>query len=75
MKKSELSLLYSYILNNRIRLKSDVRTLQAQLRYREIDVVDCIELACSIERYNTFKETTNQIKALLNLEVEKWMML
>lgn len=61
MKKSELSLLYSYILNNRIRLKSD----------REIDVVDCIELACSIERYNTFKEITNQIKALLNLEVEK----
>lgn len=58
-------------MNNRIRLKNEVRTLQAQLRYREIDVVDCIELACAIERYNTFKETTNQIKALLNLEVEK----
>lgn len=71
MKKSELSLLYSYILNNRIRLKSDVRSLQTKLRYREVDVVDCIELACAIERYNTFKETTNQIKALLNLEVEK----
>lgn len=71
MKKCELSLLYSYILNNRIQLKNDVRTLQTQLRYREIDVVDCIELACAIERYNTFKETTNQIKSLLKLELEK----
>lgn len=71
MKKCELSLLYSYILNNRIRLKNEVRTLQTQLRYREIDVVDCIELAVAIERYNTFKETTNQIKSLLKLEVEK----
>lgn len=71
MKKCELSLLYSYILNNLIRLKNEVRTLQAQLRYREIDVVDCMELAVAIERYNTFKETTNQIKSLLKLEVEK----
>lgn len=71
MKKCELSLLYSYILNNRIRLKNEVRTLQSQLRYREIDIVDCMELAIAIERYNTFKETTNQIKSLLNLEVEK----
>lgn len=71
MKKCELSLLYSYILNNRIRLKNEVRTLQTQLRYREIDIVDCMELAVAIERYNTFKETTNQIKSLLKLEVEK----
>lgn len=71
MKQSELSLLYSYIYNNRLMLKNEVRTMQANLRYREIDVIDCLELALSVERYNTFKETTNQIKALLKLEVYK----
>lgn len=71
MKQSELTLLYTYIYNNRVRLKNEIRSLQANLRYRDIDVIDCIELALSIERYNTFKETTNQIKSLLNLGVEK----
>lgn len=71
MKQSELSLLYSYIYNNRLMLKNEVRTMQANLRYREIDVIDCLELALAVERYNTFKETTNQIKALLKLEVYK----
>lgn len=71
MKQSELTLFYSYIYNNRVRLKNDIRQMQTNLRYREIDVVDCIELALAVERYNTFKETTNQIKSLLNLGVEK----
>lgn len=67
MKQSELSLFYSYIYNNRVRLKNEIRALQSNLRYREIDVIDCIELAFSIERYNNFVEITNQIKSLLNL--------
>lgn len=68
MKQSELSLLYSYIYNNRLMLKNEVRTMQANLRYREIDVIDCLELALAVERYNTFIETTNQIKNLLKLD-------
>ena len=68
MKQSELTLLYSYIYNNRLMLKNEVRTMQANLRYRDIDVIDCIELALAVERYNTFKETTNQIKLLLKME-------
>lgn len=71
MKQSELSLLYSYIYNNRLMLKNEVRTMQANLRYREIDVIDCLELALAVERYNTFKETTNQIKLLLKMEYVK----
>ena len=71
MKQSELTLLYTYIYNNRVRLKNEIRALQANLRYRDIDVIDCIELAFAIERYNTFVEVTNQIKTLLNLGVEK----
>ena len=42
--------------------------MQTNLRYREIDVVDCFELALAVERYNTFKETTNQIKSLLKID-------
>lgn len=68
MKQSELSLLYSYIYNNRLMLKNEVRTMQANLRYREIDVIDCLELALAVERYNIFVETTNQIKLLLKME-------
>lgn len=68
MKQSELSLLYSYIYNNRLMLKNEVRTMQANLRYREIDVIDCLELALAVERYNTFIETTNQIKLLLKMD-------
>lgn len=71
MKQSELSLLYSYIYNNRLMLKNEVRTMQANLRYREIDVIDCLELALAVERYNTFIETTNQIKSLLKMDVVK----
>lgn len=68
MKQSELTLLYSYIYNNRLMLKNEIRTMQANLRYRDIDVIDCLELALAVERYNTFKETTNQIKLLLKME-------
>lgn len=71
MKQSELTLLYSYIYNNRLMLKNEVRTMQANLRYREIDVIDCLELALAVERYNTFIETTNQIKSLLKMDVVK----
>lgn len=71
MKQSELTLFYSYIYNNLVRLKNEIRALQSNLRYREIDVIDCIELAFAIERYNNFVEITNQIKSLLNLGVEK----
>lgn len=68
MKSKEITLLYAYIHNNRVNLKNEVRLMQANLRYRDIDVVDCLELALAIERYNTFKQITNQIKALLNLD-------
>lgn len=71
MKKSELTLLYSYILNNDIRLKNEINTRQAHLRFREVNVTDCIELACLINQYDTFKEITNHIRILLDMEIEK----
>lgn len=65
--QKEILILCSYIYNNRCRYEREVQQRQTNIRYREIDVVDCIELACSIERLNTFKEVTKDIRALLKL--------
>jgi len=71
MNQKELTLLYSYILNNQLQLKDEIRHLQSNLRFRNVDTVDCLELAFAIERYNNFREITKQIKILLNLEGKK----
>lgn len=67
MRRLEVSAVYNYIYNNRQLLEQEVRQRQANLRYHEIDVVDCIELACAIERLNTFKQTSHDIMSLLKL--------
>ncbi len=67
MKKVEIATVCGYIYNNRIRYEEEVRQLQQNIRYRKIDVVDCIELACAIERKNTFEQTTKDILQLLKL--------
>lgn len=67
MRKREVSVIYNYIYNHRQRLEEELRQQQVNLRYRKIDVVDCIETACLIERLNTFRQTTVDILQLLNL--------
>lgn len=67
MKQDEISLLYSYIYNNLVRLEDNVKHLQSNLRFRKIDIVDCMELACAIQELETFKEVTEHLKILLNL--------
>ncbi|MBR1431643.1 hypothetical protein [Ruminococcus sp.] len=41
--------------------------MQTNLRYRQIDVTDCFELACAEERLNTFKQISADIRSLLNV--------
>lgn len=67
MKQSEITLLLSYIYNNQLRLESNVKQLQSNIRFRKIDVVDCLELALAIQELDTFKEVTKHIRLLLNL--------
>lgn len=67
MRKNEINLVYNYIYNHRQRLEEELRQQQSNLRYRKIDVVDCIETACLIERLNTFRQTTVDILQLLKL--------
>ena len=68
MTQQEITLLLSYIYNNTCRLEEEVRQQQANLRFRKIDVVDCFELACSMQQLQTFTEVTNHIMTLLKLK-------
>ncbi len=71
MRQSELALIMSYIYNNRKRLEDNVRQLQTNVRYRRIDLPDCVELLIAQQELETFLEVTNQIRAILNIGLEK----
>lgn len=67
MTKKEKVLLYSYIYNQRQQLEAELLQAQTNIRYRRMDVVDCTELTCIIERLNTFNQLSNDIMNLLRL--------
>lgn len=68
MKNKEVELLWRYILNNLTAMEQEVQQLQQNVRYRNIDTVDCYELALAIERLNTFQKISNDILLLLRLD-------
>lgn len=68
MTQKEMTLLCSYVYNNRIQLEHEVHQLQNNIRFRKIDVADCVEMICAIQRLETFIEVTNQIMILLKLK-------
>lgn len=67
MRQSEKDLISKYIYNNRIRLENNVHQLQSNIRFRNIDTVDCIELMLAQQELETFKEITKHIRLLLKL--------
>lgn len=67
MTRKEKNLLLSYFYNNETRLSLDVKQLQANLRYRKIDEVDCIELMIATVRLETFIEVSKNVRSLLKL--------
>lgn len=68
MKQSEKDILAAYIYNNYVRLENNLHTLRNNIRYRKIDVTDCMELQLAIQEFETFKEVTKHIQLLLNLK-------
>lgn len=68
MKKNEMALVYNYIYNEQQRYEDELRQLQTNIRYRRIDVSDCTELICAIERLNTFMQVTRNIMTLLKMK-------
>ena len=67
MRIKEKEILIQYIQNNLDLYQNDVIKLKQHLRYRNIDVNDCIELSLSIERLAAFEKFSRDIMALLNL--------
>ena len=67
MRQSEKDLISKYIYNNRVRLENNVHQLQSNIRFRNIDTVDCIELMLAQQELETFKEITKHIRVLLKL--------
>lgn len=68
MTQKEMMLLCSYVYNNRIQLEHEVRQLQNNIRFRNVDIADCVEMICSLQRLETFIEVTNHIMLLLKLK-------
>lgn len=69
MKQNEKSLFYNYILNNRLRLEDNVRNIQANIRFRRVDIIDCVELIEATVELETFKQVTNDLRLLLDIEL------
>ena len=67
MRKKEYAYLLEYLYNNECALEDEVKRAICNLRYRSIDVTDCFELAALLERYNTFKRLSNDIRTILNI--------
>ena len=68
MTEKEKVLLLSYLYNNLCRLESELHQLQANVRFRNIDVTDCMELICASQQLQTFREVSDHIIILLKLD-------
>lgn len=67
MNQKEITLLISYILNNRTRLESELDKRQSNIRMREFTLTDCVECAYSSVYLEVFNQVTTDILHLLSL--------
>lgn len=65
LKEKEMFLAFEY--NHREYLTENLRQLQQNVRYRNIDSVDCIELIIAIERLNAFNEYCKIMHTVFNI--------
>lgn len=64
---TQKEILLAYFYNNRLRLEDEVKQLQTNIRFRKVDIADCVELACAIQRLETFSEVTRHVLAILKI--------
>lgn len=70
MMVTQKEIFYQYLLNERDRLEEDVAQLRQNLRMRkEIDAIDCLELALAMERLSAFIDYTDHALAIFKLSV------
>lgn len=68
MKLSEKDLLWAWITNETMRIENELTELRNRIRFRRIDVTDCVELMLMLQRYEDFKEFALILIRLLNLD-------
>lgn len=68
VKERECILLMQYILNQRTCLERELKHYVQNIRYREFDVVDCLELILLKERLSMFNQVTKDVFMILNLK-------
>lgn len=64
---TQKEILLAYFYNNRCRLEEEIQQLQSNVRFRRIDISDCVELACSLQRLETFKEVSQDVMSILKM--------
>lgn len=67
MTQKEIRLLLQYALAERTVMEREFRQLRSNIRYRDIDIMDCLELLLLLQRIETFNHVFNDIYLLFNL--------
>lgn len=67
MRQTEIELLMSYIVNEEARIENDLIELRNRIRFRRIDVTDCVEFMLTLQRLEAFREFSLTVILLLNL--------
>lgn len=66
---TQKEIFFQYLLNERDRLEGEVAQLRQNLRMRNPDAVDCLELALALERLSAFIDFTNHATSIFKLDV------
>lgn len=66
---TQKEIFFQYLLNQQNFLENDVIQLRQNLRMRNIDAVDCLELALAMERLNSFKDFLNSASSIFRLNL------
>ncbi len=67
MNQKEITLFFSYILNNKTRLETELEHKVSNVRFRKPTITDCVELIYALAYYDAFEEVTTNIRSLLSL--------
>ncbi len=66
---TQKEIFFQYIMNERDRLEHEVIQLRQNIRYRDVDCVDCLELSLALERLSAFIDFSSKAIQIFNLSV------
>ena len=67
MRRSEIELLMAFIVNEEARIENELIELRNRIRFRRIDVADCVEIMLTLQRLEDFRDFALTVIRLLNL--------